>query len=235
MSDATATSTPRGATAGPATSGPGDDDVAPAFDPFARPTGWAHSRGLLFGEMLVFALLSLVASFVLSYDAVVLAANPTATLACDVNAVLSCGTVAQSWQAQLFGFPNAFLGLVAEPVVITTAVAALGGTRFPRWFLLAAQCVYGLGVVFAYWLFTQSMFVIGALCPWCLLITVSTTLVFASLLHWNVLEDNLYLPRREQARMLAFVRSGAYGYLVAAWLVLLAVLVVARYGPALLA
>ncbi|OLT50122.1 vitamin K epoxide reductase [Cellulosimicrobium sp. CUA-896] len=200
-----------------------------------RPTGWRHSRTLLFGEMLVFALLSLVAAFVLSDDAVRLAADPTATLSCDVNTVLSCGTVARSWQAQLFGFPNAFLGLVAEPVVVTTAVAALGGTRFPRGFLLAAQCVSGLGVVLAYWLLAQSMWVIGALCPWCLLVTVSTTLVFASLLHWNVLEDTLYLPRRAQARLLAFVRSGAYGYLVAAWLVALAVLVLARYGPALLA
>nr|WP_277813313.1 vitamin K epoxide reductase family protein [Cellulosimicrobium sp. MM] len=118
---------------------------------------------------------------------------------------------------------------------MTTAVAALGGTRFPRWFLFAAQCVYLLGVVFAYWLFYQSMFVIGALCPWCLLITVSTTLVFASLLHWNVLEDNLYLPRGAQARLLGFVRSGAYGYLVAAWLVGLAALVLLKYGPALLA
>lgn len=232
MSDATTALAPDTDRGGP---GDVDEDAVPAFDPFARPTGWRHSRGLLFGEMLVFALLSLVAAFVLSYDAVVLAANPAAVLSCDVNAVLSCGTVAQSWQAQLFGFPNAFLGLVAEPVVITTAVAALGGTRFPRWFLFAAQCVYGLGVVFAYWLLTQSMLVIGALCPWCLLITVSTTLVFASLLHWNVLEDNLYLPRRVQARLLAFVRSGAYGYLVAAWLVALAVLVLAKYGPSLLA
>src|SRR5690606_13154436 len=32
-----------------------------AYDPFARPTGWSHSRGLLFGEMLVFGLLSLTA------------------------------------------------------------------------------------------------------------------------------------------------------------------------------
>ena len=213
----------------------GTDRAAAPYDPFERPTGWAHSRGFLFGEMLVFALLSLTAAFVLSYDAVVLAANPTAALSCDVNTVISCGTVAQSWQAQVFGFPNAFLGLVAEPVVITTAVAALGGTRFPRWFLFSAQCVYLLGVVFAYWLFFQSMFVIGALCPWCLLITVSTTLVFVSLLHWNVLEDNLYLPRRAQARLLGLVRSGAYGYLVATWLVGVAVLVVLKYGAQLFA
>ncbi|MGO3814777.1 MAG: vitamin K epoxide reductase family protein [Cellulosimicrobium funkei] len=217
---------------GPTASGPTPDA---GFDPFARPTGWTHSRGVLFGEMLLFGLLSLTAAFVLSYYAVLLAGDPGAVLSCDVNTVLSCGTVAQSWQAQVFGFPNAFLGVVAEPIVITTAVAALGGTRFPRWFLFAAQCVYLLGVVFAYWLFYQSMFVIGALCPWCLLITVSTTLVFASLLHWNVLEDNLYLPRGAQARLLGFVRSGAYGYLVAAWLVGLAALVLLKYGPALLA
>ena len=208
-------------------------DDRTGFDPMERPQGWSHSRTVLFGEMLVFGLLSLTAAFVLSYDAVLLAANPTATLSCDVNAVLSCGTVAQSWQAQVFGFPNSFLGLVAEPVVITIAVASLGAVRFPRWFMFSAQVVYTIGFAFAYWLFYQSMFVIGALCPWCLLITVSTTLVFASLLHWNVLEDNLYLPRRAQERLLGFVRSGAYGYLVAAWLVALAVLVVLKYGPSL--
>ncbi|MEZ5128367.1 MAG: vitamin K epoxide reductase family protein [Micropruina glycogenica] len=57
--------------------------------------------------------------------------------------------MATLWQASLFGFPTRFLGLVAEPVVITIAVASLGGVRFPRWFMLAAQVVYTLGVVFA--------------------------------------------------------------------------------------
>jgi hypothetical protein len=39
--------------------------------------------------------------------------------------------VAQAWQVSVLGFPNAFLGLIAEPVVVTLAVAALGGVRFP--------------------------------------------------------------------------------------------------------
>ncbi|WP_265520342.1 vitamin K epoxide reductase family protein [Oerskovia flava] len=210
-------------------------DVAPGTTDLGRPTGWQHSRGLIFGEMLVFALLSLTAALVLSIEAITLAADPSAQLMCDVNAVLSCGTVGAAWQSALLGFPNSFLGLIAEPVVITIAVAALGGVRFPRWFLFSAQVVYFLGVVLAYWLFYQSMFVIGALCPWCLLITVATTLVFASLLHWNVLEDNLYLPARAQARMLAFVRSGSYTYLTATWLVLLAIAIVAKYGAQLVA
>src|SRR5690606_39490821 len=61
----------------------------------------------------------------------------------------SCGTVGASAQASVFGFPNAFLGLVAEPVVMTIAVAGLGGVRFPRWFMCAAQVVYTLGFAFA--------------------------------------------------------------------------------------
>lgn len=211
----------------------GDPDGALAATAPARPTGFFHSRGWLFGEMLVGALISLVAAFVLSVDAVELAANPAATLSCDVNSVISCGTVGVAWQSSVFGFPNSFLGLIAEPVVITLAVASLAGVRFPRWFMIAAQTVYLFGLVFAYWLFTQSMFVIGALCPWCLTVTVSTTLVFASMLHWNILEDNLLWPRRVQSWALSLVRSGAFGLLTWAWFVLLAAGILLKYGSAL--
>lgn len=193
-----------------------------------------HSNAFIFTTMLVSACVSLVASFVLSVDALRLAENPDLVLGCDISAVLSCGTVAQSWQAQLFGFPNAFLGLVAEPVVITIAVASLGGVRFPRWFMFSAQVVYTLGLVFAYWLFAQSTFVIGAMCPWCLLVTVSTTLVFTSLTHVNVRDGNLYLPRRVLQRLRWAVERDVDLVVVWAWLLGLAVFVLLRYGPALL-
>ena len=150
-----------------------------------------HGESWLFATMLASAFLSLIASFVLSVDAVALAANPDTALSCNINATISCGTVATSWQASVFGFPNAFLGLIAEPVVITLAVAALGGVRFPRWFMISAQAVYTIGLAFAYWLFYQAYFVIGAMCPWCMLITVTTTLVFASMTRVNILEGNL--------------------------------------------
>ncbi|WP_418606420.1 vitamin K epoxide reductase family protein [Georgenia sp. SUBG003] len=129
-----------------------------------RPRGQAFV-GHAFVVMLASSLLSLVASLVLSIDAVRLAADPDVALACNINSAISCGTVAQAWQASVLGFPNAFLGLVAEPVVITLAVASLGGVRFPRWFMNSAQVVYLIGFGFAYWLFAQSYFVIGSLCP----------------------------------------------------------------------
>ncbi|WP_430786623.1 vitamin K epoxide reductase family protein [Actinoplanes sp. G11-F43] len=194
-----------------------------------------HSNAWIFGTMLFSACLSLLASFVLSIDAVVLAADPGKALSCDINAVISCGTVAQSWQAQLFGFPNAFLGLVAEPVVITIAVASLGGVRFPRWFMVSAQAVYTLGVLFAYWLFYEAMVDIGALCPWCLLVTVSTTLVFATLTHVNLRDDNLPVPPSWRAPLKSAIQADLDAVLVTIWLLVLALLVVARYGTQLFA
>ncbi|MFT3831979.1 MAG: vitamin K epoxide reductase family protein [Micropruina sp.] len=193
-----------------------------------------QSNTWIFVTMLISALLSLTASFVLAVDAVVLAADPQAALACNINAVLSCGTVGASWQASLFGFPNAFLGLVAEPVVITIAVASLGGVRFPRWFMFAAQIVYTLGLVFAYWLFFQAFFVIGALCPWCLLVTLSTTLVFTSLTHVNIRDGNLYLPATASRAARALIAHDLDLLLVALWLVGITAMVVVKYVPLML-
>ena len=216
----------------PATEAPpatvGDGLVAKAFR-------IRHDNRFIFTTMLFSACVSLLASFVLSVDALRLAENPDLLLSCDLNAALSCGTVALSWQASLFGFPNAFLGLVAEPVVITIAVASLGGVRFPRWFMFSAQVVYTLGVIFAYWLFAQSMFVIGALCPWCLLVTVSTTLVFTTLTHVNIRDGNLYLPAGLQEKARAVVNREIDVIIVWTWLLLLTAAVIVKYGPSLLA
>jgi len=213
-------------------------DVSDVSDPEALPEsrGRFHelrqSRRWIFGTMLFSALISLTASFVLSVDAIALARDPAATLACNINSVISCGAVGLSWQASLLGFPNAFLGLIAEPVVITIAVASLGGARFPRWFMMSAQVVYTIGVLFAYWLFQQSMMVIHALCPWCLLVTLSTTLVFSTLTHFNIREGNLWMPKRIERSVREFVDADNDLFVVAAVLIVLVALILLKYGAA---
>ena len=201
---------------------------------FERVHRFRQTNGWLFGTMLFSACLSLLASFVLSVDAIELARNPGADLACNINQVISCGTVGASWQASLLGFPNAFLGLIAEPVVITIAVASLAGVVFPRGFMLAAQLVYTIGFVFAYWLFFQAMFGIGALCPWCLLVTLSTTLVFTSLTHVNIRDGNLYLPRSASRVARSLIAHDLDLLLVTLWLVGVTAMVVIKYVPLML-
>jgi uncharacterized membrane protein len=211
-------------------------DVSDVSDPEAPPVARSRfhdlrqSRRWIFGTMLLSALISLTASFVLSIDAIALARDPAANLACNVNSVISCGAVGLSWQASLLGFPNAFLGLIAEPVVITIAVASLGGARFPRWFMMSAQVVYTIGVLFAYWLFQQSMMVIHALCPWCLLVTLSTTLVFSTLTHFNVREGNLWMPKRIERSVREFVDADNDLFVVAAVVIVVVALILLKYG-----
>jgi len=184
-------------------------------------------------EMLVSSVIGLVASLVLSIEALALAENPFADLNCDINTVLSCGTVGASWQASLLGFPNAYLGLIAEPVVITIAVAALGGVRFPRWFMLSAQVVYFIGFAFAYWLFYQSYFVIGALCPWCLTITITTTLVFVSMTRVNLLENNFNLSAGAYRTVASWLRAGADTLGAILLFAILIAMILFKYGTAL--
>lgn len=202
---------------------------------------WAKSRALqasdkwIFGTMLASAGLSLLAALVLSIESLALAKNPEAALSCSVNAVINCASVMRHPTADLFGFPNSFIGLMTEPVVITVAIAGLAGVRFPRAFMAAAQVGYFLGLIFAYYLFFVSVFTIGALCPWCLLVTVSTTAVFASLLRYNIREDNLYAPRRLQATLRQWVDKDYDKFAVAVVLFAMALLVLAKYGNGLFA
>lgn len=155
----------------------------------------------IFASMLVGALLSLTASFVLSVETIELAKNPDAQLSCSINVVLNCATVAKHPTSETFGFPNPFLGLMAEPVVITVAIAGLAGIAFPRRFMFAAQIGYSLGFIFAWYLFYVSFFIIQALCPWCLLVTLTTTLVWFAITRYNIREENLYLPKRLSRRL----------------------------------
>ena len=88
-------------------------------------------------------------------------------------------------------YPNAFFGIAAESVFITIAVIGLARVKVPRWF---ATCTWlgGLAALaYSYWLSTQSLFVIHALCPWCLTLMFSTTIQFMALSHATVAVQGL--------------------------------------------
>jgi len=183
-----------------------------------------------FVAMLISSSLSLWAALVLSNDAIKIAGDPNAKLSCDVNAIVSCGKVARSWQSHLLGFPNAFLGMMTEPVVIAVAVAGIGMVAFPRWFLKTAHVVYTAGLLFALWLLSQSFFVIKAFCPWCLLVTASTITVFSTMTRINIMENTWGLSEERQAKLVDFLNRGwgrvAYTFIYC----FLGIAIVLKYG-----
>jgi uncharacterized membrane protein len=92
--------------------------------------------------------------------------------------VLSCGSVMATPQASAFGFPNPLIGIVAFSVVVVTGVLAIARTTLPRWYWLGLAGGTLLGVVFVHWLIFQSIYRIGALCPYCMVVWAVTIPLF---------------------------------------------------------
>jgi len=180
--------------------------------------------------MLISSFLSLSASLVLSVDAITLAKNSNSKLFCDINSVVSCGKVALSWQSNLLGFPNSFIGLICEPVVITLAVAGLGRTKFPKWFLKTALAIYAIGLIFALWLLSQSFFVIKAFCPWCLVVTISTVTVFSTMLRINLYENTFRVSPERYEKISSFLDKGRDYVIVTAIYSIIFLAILFKYG-----
>lgn len=185
--------------------------------------------------MLIAGVIALAAAFTLTVEKFHLLENPDAVLSCSVNIVLNCSTVMNTWQSELFGFPNMLIGMMAFPVVITLAVAGLAGVKFPRWFLIAANIGFFFGLIFSYWLFFSSVYAIQVLCPWCLLVTFSTTLIFSSMLHYNLKHNIFQFKKKINKKIQAFLEKGYHQLIVASWLVLMVVLVFLKFGTDLFA
>lgn len=190
-----------------------------------------------FWVLLVFATTALIASFTLSVEEIILIKNPDAVLSCTLNSVLNCSTVMQTWQAGLvFGIPNMFFGLMAFPVIITVAVAALwGGATYRRGFLLAMNVGMLACWVFALWLFFSSVYVIEVLCPWCLVVTFSSTMLFATSTFISLRENAFGLKKAADKKVQSFLNSGYYQMVVASFVVLLVALVFIKFGAELFA
>ena len=124
--------------------------------------------------VLIAGVVGLTAAVTLTVEKVKLLENPAYVPSCSINPVLSCGSVMVTPQASEFGFPNSLLGIVAFTVVVVAGVLAVAKVALPQWFWSGLAVGTLLGVVFVHWLIYQSLYVIGALCPYCMVVWTMT-------------------------------------------------------------
>lgn len=122
--------------------------------------------------------LGFVAAFVLLLEKLELLKDASYTPSCSLNPILNCGSVMVTDQAEVFGFPNPLLGIAAFPVVMATGAALLAGARFARWYWIGLQAGVTFGLGFVVWLMFQSLYRIGALCPYCMVVWAVVLPVF---------------------------------------------------------
>lgn len=118
------------------------------------------------------------AAFNLVLDKIALLKDPAAELGCNFSLLVQCGLNLESWQGEVFGFPNPIIGLGGFVAPIAVGVALLAGARFARWFWIAYAVGVAGALAFCIWLMSQSFFVLGTLCPWCMLVWAVTIPLF---------------------------------------------------------
>ena len=144
--------------------------------------------------LIVAGVVGWIAAFALTVEKFVTLTNPTAPLGCDFSVLVQCRANLESWQGSLFGFPNPVIGLAAWIAPLVVGVAILAGARFARWFWV----LFNLGIVaalaFVIWLISQSVFVLGTLCPWCMVTWSVTIPLFWAVTLYNLREGNIPVP-----------------------------------------
>jgi uncharacterized membrane protein len=128
--------------------------------------------------ILVAGVVGLAAALTLTVEKIEILINPDYVPSCSINPVLSCGSVMVTPQASAFGFPNPLIGIVSFTIVVVTGVLAVANIRPPRWYWAGLATGTLLGVAFIHWLIFQSLYRIGALCPYCMAVWVVTIPLF---------------------------------------------------------
>jgi uncharacterized membrane protein len=162
--------------------------------------------------------LGLAAALVLTVEKIALLKDPDYIPTCSLNPVLSCGSIMRTPQAEAFGFPNPLLGIAGFAVVVTTGVVLIAKARLPYWFWLGLQGGAFLGVLFVHWLIYQSLYVIGALCPYCMVVWVVTIPIF-----WYTTLHNLRHGHIPASSRVVDVLTKYHGVVVTVWYLAIAI------------
>ncbi|WP_433294584.1 vitamin K epoxide reductase family protein [Pseudonocardia sp. CA-142604] len=186
----------------------------------SRATAWILTAGGALGTAAAFALI---------LDRISLLKDPDFVPSCSISPLLSCGSVMTSPQAEVLGFPNPLIGLVAFPIVTTVGVVTLVGGTVPRSVWLGLQLGTAAGLFFVHWLIGQSLYSIGALCPYCMIVWVVTITMFWYVTVHNLTAGHLLIRARWQQAAAHIARY--HSAILSLWFLVIVALIAVRFWP----
>ncbi|MFJ2866503.1 vitamin K epoxide reductase family protein [Kitasatospora sp. NPDC087314] len=194
--------------------------AAPAVRTYGsgRPFAWL---------LLIGGAVGLFASSVLTLDKIRLLEDPSYVPNCNINPIISCGSIMRSDQAEAFGFPNSLLGLIGFAVVIAIGAGLLAGAAYRRWFWLGLQAGTVFGIGFVTWLMYQALYRIGALCPYCMVVWATMIPLF-----WYTTLHNLrsgIIPTGRALRPVVREAARYHWVVPALWYAVIALLILNRF------
>jgi uncharacterized membrane protein len=161
--------------------------------------------------LILFGALGWISAFALTLDKFALLQDPDAALNCNFSKFIQCGAnLASAQGAVFFGVPNPIWGLSGFVAPIAVGVASLAGARFARWFWIAFNVGVAAAMAFVLWLIWQSIYFIGTLCPWCMLVWSVTIPMFLAVTLFSFKSGAI--PIGERGRRIA---AALYGWVPA--------------------
>ncbi len=114
--------------------------------------------------------IALIASFWQAVERINMLKNPAMALGCNINPVVDCSGVLGNRLAALFGFPNAFIGIVMFSLLFMSGLALLVGVKPTKGFRNIVGILSKVAVLFSAWFFLVSLYTIGKVCIFCMFI-----------------------------------------------------------------
>ncbi|WFE53088.1 vitamin K epoxide reductase family protein [Micromonospora sp. WMMD1155] len=197
---------------------PTADPTSPEQGFLSRVTAWICAVGGVVG---------MLAATILIVEKINLLADSDYVPSCSINPILSCGSVMTTPQAEAFGIPNPLIGIAGFAALTTIGVVLLAGVRLPGWFWLGLQAGVTFGVVFVHWLIYQSLYVIGALCPYCMLVWAVTIPIFLYVTLRTLRDHGGALPGPVQR--IAAAAASYHSLILTAWYAIILIAILNRF------
>lgn len=140
--------------------------------------------------LLILGAIGTTASIVLTVDKARLSDDPTKTFSCDINAFVSCAGVMASDEASTFGFANSYLGIAGFAGVILMGLALLLQVKPPPIVMIGLWLGALAGIGMVTWLQFESIYQIGKLCPYCMVVWAVMIPLFVLISAWVLREQH---------------------------------------------
>ena len=174
---------------------------------------WIKSRRLGIALTLLGAV-GWIAAFTLLTEYIHTLQDPSYDPSCNVSVLVTCGPNMASWQGSLFGFSNTILGVTGFVIPILVGIVLMTGAKLPRWFWIAMSVGHLAALSLVVWLFSQSVFVLGTLCPWCIVVWLVTIPLFFVVLTKSSKEV------KPDSRITMFISDWFWVFIVIAYIAL---------------
>lgn len=175
--------------------------------------------------------IGLLGSTQLTLEKIKLLEDPNFIPSCALNPIFSCGNVMMSWQASALGVSNTINGIAAFAVVTTIGVVLVARTKLPKWIWIGLNLGALFGVGYCMWLMTQSFYVIGNLCLYCMVVWVATIPLFVGVTLFN-LRSGVF-PVSSGVRNKAATIAPYTWVIVAIWYAIIFAMMIIRFPAAL--